>query len=388
MTDGSGAYRRSNAYDRDNRSALLPQVAFGGVALASVVAACAWFLCASPYDTGAEPVVARYVAPVTERPAPVAARSAPIAEQRTHVAERPAAAAEKPAPVAEQAPQLTVPGVDVALLDAGYSLGLPAGTFSANAPGKLDYQFTTEAPKAAVTIAQDMRAVPAGARRPVQTASLQADPMPTGSVPPPRAAEARVPQGPNPPLSEKPSKSKVFANTAPERPTIFDKLFGKPQEPETTTLAYATPDGGVLSDGRSATPSDGPPYDKQTAVYDISAHTVYMPDGTKLEAHSGLGPMFDNPHTTNVRMRGATPPHIYELRPREGLFHGVRALRLIPIGGEGAIFGRTGILAHTYMLGPRGESNGCVSFRDYNAFLRAFQNQQVKRLAVVARLDG
>ena len=68
-------------------------------------------------------------------------------------------------------------------------------------------------------------------------------------------------------------------------------------------------------------------------------------------------------------MQGATPPHIYELTPREALFHGVAALRLTPIGGEAAIFGRRGLLAHTYMLGPNGDSNGCVSFKDYNAFL-------------------
>jgi Protein of unknown function (DUF2778) len=68
------------------------------------------------------------------------------------------------------------------------------------------------------------------------------------------------------------------------------------------------------------------------------------------------------------------------------LFHGVAALRLTPVGGEGAIYGRAGLLAHTYMLGPNGDSNGCVSFRDYNAFLNAYRNQGVRRLAVVAHL--
>ena len=33
----------------------------------------------------------------------------------------------------------------------------------------------------------------------------------------------------------------------------------------------------------------GAGYDRFTAVYDISARTVYLPDGTRLEAHSGLG---------------------------------------------------------------------------------------------------
>ena len=36
--------------------------------------------------------------------------------------------------------------------------------------------------------------------------------------------------------------------------------------------------------------------------------------------------------------------------------------------------------------GPSGDSNGCVSFKNYDAFLRAFQSGEVKRLAVVAKL--
>jgi hypothetical protein len=93
----------------------------------------------------------------------------------------------------------------------------------------------------------------------------------------------------------------------------------------------------------------------------------------------------DDPRYVHIKMHGATPPHTYDLVPREALFHGVQAIRLIPVGGEGAIFGRTGLLAHTYMLGPNGDSNGCVSFKNYGAFLRAFQSGKVKRLVVVAR---
>jgi len=130
-----------------------------------------------------------------------------------------------------------------------------------------------------------------------------------------------------------------------------------------------------------------PPYDRDTAVYDITAHTVYLPDGTKLEAHSGLGSYLDDPHSSRIRMRGVTPPHIYTLKPRESLFHGVAALRLTPVGGEDAIYGREGLLAHTFMLGPNGDSNGCVSFRDYNAFLNAYRNQGIRKLAVLARVE-
>ena len=81
-------------------------------------------------------------------------------------------------------------------------------------------------------------------------------------------------------------------------------------------------------------------------------------------------------------MRGVTPPNVYDLRLREALFHGVRAIRLTPVGGS-QMFGRDGILAHTYMLGAGGDSNGCVSFRDYNEFLNAFLRGDVQRLAVV-----
>ncbi len=126
-------------------------------------------------------------------------------------------------------------------------------------------------------------------------------------------------------------------------------------------------------------------YDRYTAVYDISARVVYLPDGTRLEAHSGLGDALDNPRYVAERAVGPTPPHVYELTLREGSFHGVQALRLNPVG-EGGIYGRAGLLAHPFMLGPNGDSNGCVSFRDYDAFLRAYQNGQVKKLAVVAKL--
>jgi hypothetical protein len=126
-------------------------------------------------------------------------------------------------------------------------------------------------------------------------------------------------------------------------------------------------------------------YDKFTAIYDISAHTVYLPDGKRLEAHSGLGDREDDARYVNERDRGPTPPHLYDLTMRESLFHGVQALRLTPVGND-IPFDRTGLLAHPYMLGPNGDSNGCVSFKDYDAFLRAFQYGEVKRLQVVARL--
>ena len=125
--------------------------------------------------------------------------------------------------------------------------------------------------------------------------------------------------------------------------------------------------------------------ESRTAVYDISARTVYLPNGERLEAHSGLGNKLDDPRYVNVRMRGPTPPNVYELALREELFHGVRAIRLNPID-DGKMFGRDGMLAHTYMLGANGQSNGCVSFKDYQKFLQAFLKGEVERLVVVSNL--
>src|SRR5215472_4188958 len=51
-------------------------------------------------------------------------------------------------------------------------------------------------------------------------------------------------------------------------------------------------------------------------------------------------------------------------------------------------YGRAGILAHPYMLGANGQSNGCVSLSDYPEFLNAFLRGEVTRLVVVERLEN
>jgi hypothetical protein len=154
--------------------------------------------------------------------------------------------------------------------------------------------------------------------------------------------------------------------------------------PPRITLASLAPDGGLLGSAPDLT-SLG--YDNLTAVYDISARAVYMPNGLKLEAHSGFGQLMDDPNYVSQRNVGATPPAVYELKPRQRLFHGIEALRMIPVDGN-ATLGRSGLLAHSYMLGPNGDSNGCVSIRDYERFLKAFKNGDVKRLVVVPSLDN
>jgi hypothetical protein len=127
--------------------------------------------------------------------------------------------------------------------------------------------------------------------------------------------------------------------------------------------------------------------ERRTAFYVISAHAVLLPNGERLEAHSGLGFRTDDPRYVNVKNRGPTPPNVYDLVLRESRFHGVRAIRLIPVD-ESKMYGRDGMLAHSYMLrGVQGQSNGCVVFRDYPAFLNAFLRGEVDRLVVVDHLE-
>jgi len=290
-----------------------------------------------------------------------------------------------------------------ARLDAAAGLSLALGGKSSNPYGTLDAGLfpsvkSTSIP--AVTLQATLEAVP---QTPVIPASIEA-PSPrqrdiatldqAPPLPPARPAEFA-------PRRPAPSVATAAAEPSPaDDRNIFQKLFGLGQSGG-AAVAYAEPEnraaGGARvaslaatdrSSGMSLFARSSPPpgYDKFTAVYDISARVVYMPDGTRLEDHSGYGERLDDPRFVNERMRGATPPHLYELSVREELFHGVQALRLTPVG-NGDVFGRAGLLAHPFMLGPNGDSNGCVSFADYDTFLRAYQQGQVRRLAVVAKLD-
>jgi hypothetical protein len=153
-------------------------------------------------------------------------------------------------------------------------------------------------------------------------------------------------------------------------------------------LAYA-PNPSVKDTVKELTPKASDPLGDidttRTAIYDITSRTVYLPNGRRLEAHSGLGNYMDDVRYVNLKDTGPTPPNVYDLKMREAPFHGVRAIRLIPTDNS-KMYGRDGILAHTYLLGPSGQSNGCVSFRDYQAFLDAFERGEINRMVVVERL--
>lgn len=351
---------------RSTRKAI-PLNFLGSGAVACLLLGCAWIVYANIIRADVYPELgsANYNAPVIRR-SPVLARSVPLSDV--------VAAISEPAPLIS-APEMILPQDPSLSFDDRFTAAAP----QAVAPRQvIARKSKLEAPKL-VEVPKPKQAVIA----PVQVAAIPVQPS--------RPVETRPAKGPAVSIHDMAQRARavVMSIATNEKRTIFEKLWGK-QPSQGSLLSYASADASITASiGQKQNPALGgsAPYDRSTAVYDISARTVYLPDGTKLEAHSGLGSRLDDPHSAHIRMQGVTPPHIYELTPREALFHGVPALRLTPIGGEGAIFGRTGLLAHTYMLGPNGDSNGCVSFRDYSAFLNAYRNQGIKRLAVVARVE-
>jgi hypothetical protein len=253
-----------------------------------------------------------------------------------------------------------------------------------------------EAPKPAEAPKLIAALKPQETAKPQVVASLTPDRQAAAPAPLPaaRPAEAKQPAksaGASVRDMAQRAKAAVMSIASNEKQSIVEKLWGKPQPRGPSLLSFASADASITGSlGPTPNPAlagSTPRYDQSTAVYDITAHMVYLPDGSKLEAHSGLGSRLDDPRFVRERMYGATPPHLYDLSPRESLFHGVAALRLKPVGGEEAIYGRSGLLAHTFMLGPNGDSNGCVSFRDYDAFLKAYRYGGIKRLAVVDKID-
>ncbi|MDI1345557.1 MAG: DUF2778 domain-containing protein [Pseudolabrys sp.] len=147
-------------------------------------------------------------------------------------------------------------------------------------------------------------------------------------------------------------------------PGIFDKLFADPDRAAKAVLA--------------ANPN--------TALYDIAKRVVYLPDGDRLEAHSGYGRFMDDPQSIERKDVGVTPPNVYAVSFREKPFHGVRALRMKPVGVAN-MYGRDGILAHSYLLGEAGASNGCISVRDYDKFVKAYEDGKFNQIIVLRSAD-
>lgn len=227
----------------------------------------------------------------------------------------------------------------------------------------------------------------------MQVSSIYTPVRSYSSLDAPAPAEVVALQEPGPALGTSPQEpfSLVLAETDDETevplPGMKPKRLADAAKRNAQVMAYAPQENSIQDMAPSYKPAPVITARARTAIYSIEQKTVYMPNGERLEAHSGLGPMLDDPRFVHKKMRGATPPHTYKLTMREALFHGVEAIRLNPLDPS-KIFGRDGLLAHTYMLGKRGDSNGCLVFKDYKRFLAAFKRGEITQLVVVARLPG
>jgi hypothetical protein len=360
-----------------------------GAATACLVLGCGWTVYSKIIAANVYPTIdgAGYGEPVAKRPK-LASRSAAQAVSEAFAALPETPAISRPDAVASISPSM---------FNERFAASAPRGVESRSAeappPPGLEAAKVAETPAVAPRIAEAQRSVDApkltAAAKPKQTAPTQVALNATSAPRAPDTEHAKPPGFSIRDMAER-AKAAVMSIASNEKSSITEKLWGREASSRGSLLSYASADTsitGSIGRAQNTQSADSPRYDLDTAVYDISAHMVYLPDGTRLEAHSGKGPKLDDPKSASIRMHGVTPPHMYELTPRESLFHGVAALRLNPIGGEDAIYGRSGLLAHTYMLGPNGDSNGCVSFKDYNAFLNAYRNQGIKKLAVVARIE-
>jgi Protein of unknown function (DUF2778) len=272
---------------------------------------------------------------------------------------------------------------------------------------------TFEARRPRATAPASTSAVPLVSQHPVEPASNVASPQPNPLHPPqsqakPETADApdstdvvqltpaAAPESARPiTLTRPPKLIPEWANSMPlpSPHSARHEIGGSPVGQAVPQVATALPPPASIFE-KLVTPQQAhnksmplPDSASRTAVYDIAAHTVYMPNGDRLEAHSGFGNKLDDPRYVSVKDQGPTPPNVYDLALREQLFHGVLALRLNPVGG-GNMFGRDGMLAHPYMRGANGQSNGCVSIKDYPAFLNAYLRGEVDRLVIVSNLGN
>jgi len=83
-------------------------------------------------------------------------------------------------------------------------------------------------------------------------------------------------------------------------------------------------------------------------------------------------------------MQGATPPNVYALSPREQLF--TRAGIAPDASRRGTVYGARGCSRIPTCWAPTATPTD-ASLQELSAFLQAYQNGEIKRLAVVARMD-
>ena len=146
-------------------------------------------------------------------------------------------------------------------------------------------------------------------------------------LPAPRPFELRAPAVAEPrvltPPANRRTRTAVLPNTPADDRTFFEKLFGVKRSAE-TALGYAAPQESRRRRPRTAAQTRR----RLQAVVVLPVHgdlrhqgaqRSTMPNGERLEAHSGLGDRLDDPRFVHERMKGLGRPYVYDLSsPRGG----------------------------------------------------------------------
>ncbi len=193
--------------------------------------------------------------------------------------------------------------------------------------------------------------------------------------PPPRQQAPLFPQKPS-------SPSVALGPSVPAPPTRPIDL--NVAAPAVVALAPSpTPGPEKKTDGVELAPK--PPalnqFDRFTAVYDLMAHTVFLPDGSRLEAHSGLGPLGTIPPMSWKRTGARRRRMNMNSRCARACSTACRRCGSIPSAGRMRSMAAPGCSPTPTCWGPDGDSNGCVSFKNYDAFLAAFQSGPSRSLS-------
>ena len=282
------------------RQSIVTHNLLGSAAIACLVVGCAWTVYNNIFAAGVYPSAGNFdVAVIRHVPAPV--RTALAAPDSSVVFESrwasPAPATEKGSSFsfddrfAAAAPQ----SIAAAPQAVPATQSVASATEAVSPPQKPERQIAALAPVAPPLAVAPERKV--------------ADAVP---IPMSRPAEARASHGASVRDMAQRAKAAVMSVASNDKPpapakppTIFERLFGRFESTVASSgsaLAYASADASSTGsigpiNQNIASVGTGALYDRQTAVYDIAAHTVYLPDGTKLEAHSGLGSSLDDPRS-------------------------------------------------------------------------------------------
>jgi hypothetical protein len=136
------------------------------------------------------------------------------------------------------------------------------------------------------------------------TGTMKNDPGRTVPIPKPRPIEAIVALTNNAIL------------TSADNRIVLQKITDLMPSPNLVLASLINRDGiaGVGPDLRALG------FDETTAVYDISSKSVYMLNRVRLEAHSGLGRLMDDPAHVDKAQRGCHTSECVRIKPRERPF--------------------------------------------------------------------